>query len=260
MINLTIPLYPNFPGGSVFPWESPFQTEDIATYDRNGARLFYIALASETGTRLMGPSLVKSTGASVAEASLPDLLNRDTSVLRISKGPGEAITCSDLDAALKNVSPLQAGDALLIATGWGDEKRWKKIGSDYATRSPYFTQQAAHRLLEIMQDAESNLLLTDCVYLDQPANSLHHRPWLEAPAWMRPPFPSDQARSYLRCYTTEMVQMDWPITIQMLSHVWAVVGLANCGSFTADRLRVSCLPMFIDEAGEAPCTIVAEEL
>ena len=51
MQNLTLPISAYFPVGSVFPWDSPYYTEDIATIERNRAHLFYISMGSGTGTR-----------------------------------------------------------------------------------------------------------------------------------------------------------------------------------------------------------------
>lgn len=260
MKNLTIPLYPGFPGGSKFPWESPFRTEDIATYERNGSRLFYISLGNETGTRLMGPRLVSLNGPTVAEVPLADILNRSTAVLRISKGPREAITAGDIDHAFEHAAHIQAGDAILITTQWGNEKNWKKLGQEYVTGSPYFTQDGARRLLNHMQDIGSNLMLTDCIYLDQPASSPHHQAWLTTPAWMRPSFPSEHSRLYLESYTKEMVQQDWPVTMLLLPEIWVIVSLGNCDAIKANRALISCLPLFIQEAGSAPCTVVLEDM
>ena len=259
MINLTAPFYPYFPGGSQFPWEAPFFTEDIATYERNAARLFYISMGSETGTRLMGPGLVSPDGLKIHDFPIQSLVNRPTCVLHVKKGAGEAITAADLQNALDQGGQPQPGDAWLVATGWGDGQRWKEINSRYALETPFFSIDAAAFLLHSMQASASDLLLTDCVYLDDLAHSSHAE-WLDAPGWRRPSWPSDQARVYLRDYTSQQVCQDFKITFLLLEKIWAIAGLANCGELPAGRVRLNGLPMMVQNAGEAPCTVVANRL
>jgi len=256
--NLTIPLYPYFPVGSVFPWEAPFRTEDIATVERNSARLFYISMGSETGTRLLGPGLASATAPKVQDISLELLINRPTTVLLISKGEAEAITPDDIEAAFERASELQQGDAILIATGWGDDARWKSLGEKFALESPFFSLEACEVLLSHMKRNKSELLLTDCAHLDRIGSKHARQEWAELPAWLRPAWPSDQAQAYLRRYTAEMARADWAVTLKLTSQLWVVAGLANCGQLPAKRVRLTCLPMFIQGAGEAPCTVMAE--
>src|SRR3712207_829394 len=92
MHNLTLPISAYFPVGSVFPWDSPYYTEDIATIERNRAHLFYISMGSGTGTRLRTPGFGSPEGAQVREIVLDSLVNRDAVVLKIAKDQGERIT------------------------------------------------------------------------------------------------------------------------------------------------------------------------
>lgn len=258
--NLTIPIYPYLPIGSLFPWESAYWTEDIATIERNEARLFFISMGGGTGTRLMGPGLAFDNAPKIHQVDLELLVNRYATVLSIPKGESDAITPQDVQTAFQGAGGLQQGDAIVLATGWGDDTRWKKLGERYGLNSPYLTPEAAETLISIMEQNDSDLLLTDCAYLDRIGNRYAREEWLSVPSWQRPVWPSDQAKAYLRHYTPEMVQEDWATTLAVVNKVWAVAGLANCGQIGTQPVRVTVLPMFVQDAGEAPCTVVAEIL
>src|SRR3712207_2237696 len=126
MHNLTLPISAYFPVGSVFPWDSPYYTEDIATIERNRAHLFYISMGSGTGTRLRTPGFGSAEGAQVREIDLDSLVNREAVVLKIAKEKAEAITEDDIAAAVR-ASGSWERSALIVATGWGDGKRWESL-------------------------------------------------------------------------------------------------------------------------------------
>jgi kynurenine formamidase len=257
-INLTAPLSPFFPIGSVFPWDAAFRTEEIASYERNAARLFYISMGSDSGTRLMGPGLVSPDAPKIQSLSLDRLVNRVTRVVQIPKAAGEAIEAKEVKSALSKLTDLANGEAILIATGWGDGQKWKTVGEKYALESPYFTPKATEVILSVLEKNQSDLLLTDCAYLDRLGSPNVRAEWASLSPWLRPPWPSDQAQAYLRHYTAEMVKADWPVTLRVLEKTWAVAGLVNCGQLPSRRIRLTCLPMFVQDAGEAPCTVIAE--
>jgi len=258
MINLTIPLYPYIPSGNVFPWDSPYHTEDIATYELNAARLFYISLGSDTGTRLMAHSLVEEGGLSVCDLPLPNLLNREAIVLRIPKSAGECIDARDLDIALRKAPQIKQHDAIVVVTNWGDSYRWKSIGVDYVLQTPHFSPEGGAYLKEFMKVHNVDLLLTDCALLDGIMQLALHKQWLNQPEWIRLPYPSENAKAYLRNYDSTKSMIDFSVTRSLLAESWIIAGLANAGRLISDRVLLNCLPMFIQNAGEAPCTVVAE--
>ncbi len=257
-VNLTIPLSPFFPIGSVFPWDAPFHTEDITSYKVNAARLFYISMGSDTGTRLMGPGLFGPDAPKVDSLALDTLVNRSTILLSIPKAARQAIDAEDVERAFSRVGAWDPGDAVLLATGWGDQQRWKTLGENYALESPYLTLQAAECLLTYLEKYQSNLFLTDCAYLERLGDKFVRWEWMNVPPWQRPAWPSEEAQAYLRHFTRDMAEADWVVTRRILQKTWAIAGLANCGSLPSQRLRITCLPMFVQEAGEAPCTVIAE--
>jgi kynurenine formamidase len=256
--NLTLPISPYFPIGAVFPWQSAYWTEEIATIERNVAHLFYINMGSDTGTRLMGPAMSRRDGQGIQNLPLSLLVNRMTTVLRIAKPAGEAITPEDVVSAFDAAHDLHSGDAILVATGWGDDARWQTLGEAYALESPYFTPDAANTLLERMHSNASDLLLTDCAHLDRAGGSHARAEWATLAPWLRPTWPSEQAKAYLRHYTPEKMQEDWAATLSLTRKIWVVAGLANCGQLGVQRVSVTLLPMFVQDAGIALCTVMAQ--
>lgn len=260
MINLTTPLYSYMPSGNVYPWESPFFTEDIASYERNDARLFYISMGSEMGTRLVGPAFFGEGKTYVHEIPLQSILNRAARVISIPKMAGEVIALDDITAALKRLGSFNKGDAVIIATGWGDNTRWKELGEKYVTDSPFFTPEAAAYLSHFMQEQASDLLLTDCQYLDGFNGQSKVDEWLEASNWVRLPYPSEHAKAFIRSIPKQEYLEIWKSTRTILEKSWAILGLAGCNQIESDRVQIHCLSLFIDNVGQAPCTVVAEQL
>jgi kynurenine formamidase len=260
LINLTIPLYPYIPSGSVYPWESPFFTEDIANYERNDARLFYISMGSEIGTRLIGPALFGESKPCIHEIPLQGILNRAARVVSIPKTDGGAIALDDITAVLERPGSFDKGDAVIIATGWGDNERWKVLGEKYVTESPFFTPEAAAYLSQFMQEQQSDLLLTDCLYLDGFKEQSKVGEWLEASDWVRLPYPSEHAKAFIRGFPKQEYLEVWKSTQIILEKSWIILGLSGCGQIESSRVQINCLPLFIDDVGQAPCTVVAEQL
>lgn len=256
VFNLTMPISPYLPVGSVYAWESPFITEPIATLERNGANLFFISMGSGTGTHLRTPGYCRPGAAGVLDVSLDELVSTQTLVVRIPKAAGQGITRDDVEDALEGLDGW-TDEALLIATGWGDDERWLTLGEVYALDSPYFTRDAAGLLAERLRAHGARLLLTDCAHLDQASS--HARPeWAQLAPWLRPGFPSPQAGAYVRHYERPKAEDDWPATRALTCESSVVVALAGCEALTEKRIQISVLPMFVEDVAEAPCTVVAE--
>lgn len=260
MINLTIPVYPYMPSGNVYPWESPFFTEDIASYERNDARLFYISMGSEMGTRLLSSGIFGHDGTNINQIPLEKLLNRQARVLSIPKKAKEVISLNDINEALDDVESFASGDAIIVATGWGDEKAWKKLGEKFVVASPFFASDAAARLANFMKQHQSDLLLTDCHYLDEFAQQPKVKEWLQNSPWIRLPFPSEHAKAFLRDYPRQEFLNAWTSTNKLVGQSFVILGLSGCDQIKTDRVQINCLPLFIDDVGQAPCTVVAERI
>lgn len=260
VLNLTIPLYPGMPVGSVWPADSAFRFEDITTYEKYGARLSWFSMHTETGTRLMYQAIHDPTAPTVERLDLGRFVGFEAVVVDIPKGEYAEISAEEVDRALGGAPDYRAGDAVLIRTGWGDGQRWKRIGEDYAIRSPHFSLAGAERTVEVMRARGSDTMLIDCAYVGNCGEGYMRREWASLPPWRRPNWPSEEARAYLRTYTLEKKRADWGSSRPLARGLFLVAALANCGAIRSRRVRITALPLVIENATGAPCTVVAEEI
>jgi kynurenine formamidase len=263
LINLTLPLYPFMPVGNVWAWDSPFQRRDITTYETHGLNLYEMSFHSETGTRLMLRACYDKRAPSVSDLDYGDFVNRDTIVVDIPKQDFEEILPEDIDATLAQDPGFQVGDAVLLRTGWGDAERYRFMGDQYAIRTPHFSVAGAERLIEVMKRKGATLLLTDCAYVGNTGEKYMRHEWALRAPWDRPPFPSQQARIYLRYYTTDRGRgggaPDWAASVPLHHNLLLVAALANCGAILKKRIKVTVLPLFMEGAAGAPCSVIAIE-
>jgi kynurenine formamidase len=263
VIDLTLPLYPNMPVGNVWAWDSPFTLQHVVTAESHGFSAYDMTFHSETGTRLMLAACYADDAPKIDELAYDTLVNRPTTVIDIPKGPGGEIVPEDIDQTLAVDEHVQKGDAVLIRTGWGDGERYRKLGDEYAWATPHFSVAGAERLVAVMVDRGLDLMLTDCAYIGGTGQGLQYPEWSSRLPWDRPPFPSEQARIYLRHYTVDRgaggTGPDFPASVPLHAQVSPVAALANCGALTSKRIRVTVLPLFLHGAAGAPCTVVAME-
>ncbi|WP_162606301.1 cyclase family protein [Jiangella asiatica] len=262
-IDLTLPLYPFMPVGNVWAWDSPFQLAPIMTPDSHGVSAYDMSFHSETGTRLMLAACYADDAPKIDELDYARLVNRPAVVIDIPKGALEAIMPEDIDATLAVDPDVRPGDAVLVRTGWGDGERYRRLGDEYATTTPHFSVAGAERLVEVMREKDLDLMLTDCAYVGGHGKGLQYPEWSSRRPWDRPPFPSDQARIYMRHYVGSRgaggTGPDFPASVPLHASVSPVAALANCGSVTAKRITVTVLPLYLAGAAGAPCTVVAME-
>ncbi len=263
VINLTLPLYPHMPVGNVWAWDSPFQTKPVTTYESHGMALYQMTFHSETGTRLMLSACYDAHAPHVAELDYGPLVNRPTVVIDIPKREFEEILPSDIDATLARESSFQEGDAVLLRTGWGNDERYRKMGDDYAIRTPHFSVAGAERLIQVMQAKKTDLMLTDCAYIGNTGEKYMRSEWAQRDPWDRPPFPSQHSRIYLRHYSVDRgrggASADWAASVPLHAALSPVAALANCGAIRQKRIRVTVLPLFMEGASGAPCSVIAIE-
>lgn len=262
-INLTLPLYPYMPVGSVWAWDSPFQKTPITNLDDHGIEFYHMSFHSETGTRLMLSACYDSQAPKVDELNYSYLVNRDTVVIDIPKRDFEEILPEDIDRTLLVDPNYYEKDAVLIRTGWGDNERYKHLGDDYAIRSPHFSVAGAKRLIEVMEAKGSELFLIDVAYIGNTGEKYMRPEWASRPPWDRPPFPSEEARIYMRHYRDDLGKggrsADWAASVPLHAHLSPVAALANCGAIQKKRVKVTILPFYIEGASGAPCSVVARE-
>jgi kynurenine formamidase len=260
-VNLTLPLYPFMPVGNVWAWDSPFQLTPTMTHDRQGVATHQMSFHSEAGTRLMLGACYDDEAPRIHELDYGTLVNRETVVIDVPKGAGEEITADDIDRTLAKDPDYRDGDAVLLRTGWGDDERYRSIGDAYATSTPHFALEGAQRLAEVMTEHGSDLMLTDCAYIGNVGEAYMFPEWASRAPWDRPPFPSQQARIYMRHYTPARGAgggaPDWASSVVLHGAMSPVAALANCGALRGKRVRVTVLPLFLAGAQGAPCTVLA---
>lgn len=258
-VDLTLPLYDFMPVGNVWAWDVPFQTRPITRHEQHGYELFMITMHSETGTRLMTRAMTHTDAPRIDELPLQDFVLRPATIVKAPCGADGELTPGDIDRALARANP-QAGDAILVHTGWGDNQRWNELGDDYARRTPCFSREAAARLVEAMRALDSNLTGSDVAYWGR--GDRYMRPeWAALPGSQRNPFPSIQAQRYLASYTREKALEDWQSpAVLTAANVHFVGALCNLDQLSQARLQVIVLPLKIRGARGAPCRVVAVEV
>ncbi len=245
--------------GHSLPWDSPYRTEEITSYSIHDARLFHICSGSETGTRLASPRFFLPDKPCISDIPLTDLVNRPTAIITIPKTDGEGIDVLDIERGFDEAE-IHSGDAVLVRTSWGERERYKNAGEKYTFESPFFKADGARLLIQLMEKFESNLLLTDCVYLDKVGKESVRKDWVKYPFWLRPPYPSDQAKAYLQRYTGQIARENWAASKIILDKCWSVLALIDGEKIESKRVLITCLPMFVVNAGVAPCTVIATEV
>lgn len=262
-LNLTLPLYPYMPVGNVWAWDSPFQINQVTTHKTHGIAFYQMSFHSETGTRLMLSACYDSKAPKLDELDYSQFVNRSTVVIDIPKNEFEEILPQDIDSTLLIDSDFQDGDAVLIRTGWGNDERYRSLEDEYAIRTPHFSVAGAKRLIEVMENKHSDLMLTDCAYIGNTGEKFMRPEWASRLPWDRPPFPSQQARIYMRYYREDLGKGgrsgDWAASVPLHAHLSPVAALANCGSITKKRIKITLLPLFIEGASGAPCSVIGIE-
>jgi kynurenine formamidase len=259
LIDLSIPLYDYMPVGNVWAWDVPFTHEVITNIEQHGFELWRIIMHSETGTRLMIPAMSDHSLPHLDELELSDLYERPTAVIDIPKDAREPITAEDIDQYV-GCAGLRTGDAVLNRTGWGNGQRYEKIGDDYARQTPYFGQTGAERLVDVMRENKSNLLLSDITYFG--CGDAYMVPeWSSKPAWERPPFPSEQAKRYMHEYSNEKMLADFgsAAALTRSGFVLLVAALVDCDKITQQQVSTTVLPLKMRGGVSSPCRVIAVE-
>ena len=217
-----------------------------------------IALGTDTGTCLSLPAMFADfrKTARLDELALEKLVLRPTTVAVIPKAEKEEITRIDVAKAL-DFSQLAKGDALLIATGWGDRRYRDLEGGGYILQSPHFSLEAAKYLGQKMQENESDLLLTDTALLGWPEKYL-------IPEWcsMLPPpsIESGEARMYLHLYDAAKAKADFPVEMEFARlGIMTVRKLVHCAQIKTPKVKIIVAPLQIVRGVAATCRVVAVE-
>jgi kynurenine formamidase len=217
-----------------------------------------IVVGSETGTCLMLPSVFMDFRKTMRldEVPVEKLFLRDTTVAPIAKGNQEEIDRSDVEKAL-DCSRWAKGEALLIATGWGDRPYYELEGGAYVLQSPHFSLEAAKYLGERMKENQSDLLLVDTASLGWPDHYL-------IPEWCSllppPPVESGEARMYLHLYDADKAKEDFAVEIELARFgIMTVRKLVHCAQMKSPRVRIIVAPLQIVRGVASTCRVVAVE-
>jgi kynurenine formamidase len=257
--NLTLPLYPGMPVGNVWAWDAPFRQEPIVTLEKNGVRIDALSFHSETGTRLMMAATIDDTAPTIGQIDVSKFVNRDAVVIDIPKGPEEEILPEDIDRTVAIDPDYREGDIVLIRTGWGNDRRYEKLGDDYAVKTPHFSEQGSIRLTEVMKEKHSDTVAIDVAYVGSCGWKHMKKEWVDLPPWLRPPFPSETAKIYLKNYTREKSWIDWAASWPLHAHGYIIAALCNLDQITSKRVKLTALPLMVRDSIGSPVTVVAIE-
>jgi kynurenine formamidase len=216
-----------------------------------------MTLSGTTGTHIDLPARFIDFRKSVRIHEIPPerLTLRDTVVVPLPCEADTVIDAAAIDAALKG-SGLGTGDALLLATGWGDNLDRMRGSDRYQVHSPSLSVDGAKRLGERMAEAASDLLLLDTAVVGMPSRHI-------VPQWAnllpRPrPWPSEPAWVYLSAYTCDRVAEDFAADHALAAAgVMVVSRLVNCGALPAGRAQVIVAPLNQVRGVSATCRVVA---
>ncbi len=130
---------------------------DYAVYSQT------VAMAVQSGTYLETAAHMDQSRMSIDQLPLERCYQIDAVALWLPRGANEAISAADLQGALdRSALTLQAGDALLVGTGW--DAQWH--APNFVTDPPYFLADAIDWVL----DHEVALLGADTPRYDSPHN------------------------------------------------------------------------------------------
>lgn len=251
-VDLTMPLSHRWMADEFFPTSVKFFLGPKDHREKG------IVLGSDTGTCLTLPSMFAEFRKTARLDQLPaeKLFLRPTTVIALAKGEGKEISREDMEQALDRSQPAK-GDALLIATGWGDQPYHEMAGGDYLLQSPHFSLEAAKYLGERMKANDSDLLLADTALLGWPDKHL-------IPEWCSmiptPAVESGEARMYLHLYESEKTKADFAVEIEFARlGIITVRKLLHCAKIGKPRVKIIIAPLQIVRGVASTCRVVAVE-
>ena len=213
-----------------------------------------MVIGSDSGTCLTLPAVFEAfrKTARLDEVALDKLVLRPTTVITIAKSEGEEINDADVKNGFDAAQPAK-GDAILIATGWGD----KPYGESYLLGSPHLSLEAARYLAKRMNQNQSDLLLVDTALVGWPDKHL-------IPEWCSmlptPPAESPEARMYLHLYDGEKANKDFAAEMVLArAGIMTVRKLVHCGQIKKDKIKIIVSPLKVVRGVASTCRVVALE-
>lgn len=213
-----------------------------------------MVIGSDSGTCLTLPAVFEAfrKTARLDQVPLDKLFLRPTTVISIAKSEGEEIDQADVQKAL-DAAQSEKGDAILIATGWGD----KPYGESYLLGSPHLSLEAAKYLAQRMRENQSDLLLVDTALVGWPDKHL-------IPEWFSllptPAAESSEARMYLHLYNGEKAKKDFAAELELAREgILTVRKLVHCGQIKKHKIRIIVSPLKVVRGVASTCRVVALE-
>jgi kynurenine formamidase len=217
-----------------------------------------IVVGSDTGTCLALPSLFAEFRKTTRLDQVPveKLFLRPTAIAKIPKEGGAEITRTDVENAFNAARP-QRGDALLIATGWGDKPHERAAGNSYVLESPHLSLDAAQYLAQGMQDNQNDLLLIDTAFLGRPQSHI-------VPEWFSllppPAAESAEARMYLHLYDAGKMKKDFAVEREFArTGIMTVRKLIHCAGMRHTRVKTIVAPLNVVRGVASTCRVIAVE-
>jgi kynurenine formamidase len=213
-----------------------------------------MVIGSDSGTCLTLPSVFEAfrKTARLDQVPVDKLVLRSATVLSIVKTEGEEITKGDVEKAFDGAQPAK-GDAILIATGWGD----RSYGESYVLDSPHLSLEAAQYLAKRMNDNQTDLLLVDTALIGRPDKHL-------LPEWCSllptPAAESAEARMYLHLYDGDKAKKDFAVEMELArAGIMTVRKLVHCGQLKKDKIKIIVSPLKVVRGVASTCRVVALE-
>jgi kynurenine formamidase len=217
-----------------------------------------IVVGSDSGTCFALPSLFVDFRKTMRLDQIPveKLFLRPALIVKIDKREGQEISRSEVATAYEAACPGK-GDAVLIATGWGDKAYEEREGNSYILGSPHFSLEAARYVAQTMRANENDLLLVDTALLGRPQSHM-------IPEWFSmlptPLAESAEARMYLHLYDAEKAKKDFAVEIEFArSGIMTVRRLIGCGQIKKQRIKIIVSPLNVVRGVASTCRVVAVE-
>lgn len=136
VVDLSRPLEPGMPHARTIP---AAEFTQVRTWPEHRMRAMRLDMPTHIGTHLDAPSHFVEDGVTIDQVPSSALIGRAYCVQVLREGP-DPVSAADLKSPLEAGGVvLEAGDALLIRTGW-DERYYEP---DYVDRHAYLTPDAA---------------------------------------------------------------------------------------------------------------------
>lgn len=161
-IDLSLDLEQGMP---VYPGDPAFARQAFLTHESDGLQASALSMSCHTGTHLDAPRHFLANGATIDQLPINRLIG-PAFVADIAWVPGQLLDLRDLD-----LSGMQAGDMLILATGWDSRAGSDRYYQDIPRFAPGSSQWLIQRKIPVL-----GLDLPTVVEMNEPADmAMMHR-------------------------------------------------------------------------------------